>query len=128
MLPMKLSPVMRKPVCGTYEKQAFVIQTYKIYLKPLSHWDATSLRWVCESIRKTVAKRSHGIAKSLHASRTRRERFVKVLNICVTKIIAKPSPSHRICREPVANLSQTFANTSQGSFRNLHNATKKYAT
>ena len=30
---------------------------------------------------QTVAKRSHGIAKSLHASRTRRELFAKVLNM-----------------------------------------------
>ena len=46
-----------------------------------------------------------------------------VILLCATKIIAKPSPKHRICREPVANPSQTFANTSQGSFRDLHNAT-----
>ena len=30
---------------------------------------------------ETVAKRSHGIAKSLHASRTRHERVAKVLNV-----------------------------------------------
>ena len=30
---------------------------------------------------RTVAKLSHGIAKASHASRTRRERFAKVLNM-----------------------------------------------
>ena len=34
-----------------------------------------------------------------------------VILFCVTKIIAKPSLSHHICREPVASPSQTFANT-----------------
>ena len=76
---------------------------------------------------RTIAKGSHGISKSSHASprssRTVRQSFKHVILFCATKIITKPSPSHRICREPVANPSQTFANTLQGSFRDLHNAT-----
>ena len=31
------------------------IQEKRQNLKPLSHWDLLSLRWVCESIRQTVA-------------------------------------------------------------------------
>ena len=70
-------------------------------IKPLSYWDAMSSRLFCESIRKIVAKRSHGIAKSSHASRTGRELLAKVFNMSsffvrLTKIIAKPLPSHRI--------------------------------
>ena len=59
---------------------------------------------------RTVAKRSHGIAKSSHASQTRCEQFAKVFTcniFCATKIIAKPSPSDPVCGEPVANPSQT---------------------
>ena len=93
-------------------------------VNPLSDWDAMSSRWVCEWILQTVAKRLHGIAKSSHASRTGCQSFKHVILFCATKNIAKPSPSHRICRQPVANPSQTFASTSQGSFRDLHNATK----
>ena len=95
----------------------------RINIKPLSHWDATSSQWVCESIHQTVAKGSHGIPKSLHASRTVCQSFKHVILFCVTKIIAKPSPSHCILCKPVANPSQTFLNTLQGSFRDLHNAT-----
>ena len=85
--------------------------------KPLSHWDATSSRWVCESIRKTVANCRETFAwyrKVLaciaNSSRTVRQSFkhVHVILFCATKIIAKASPSHRICREPVANPSQAF--------------------
>ena len=64
----------------------------------------------------TVAKRSHGIAKSLHASGTRRtvpQGFKHVILFCATKIIAKPSPSHRICREPVTKPSPTLCRGSQ---------------
>ena len=32
----------------------YLIENYRL-VKPLSHWDATSSRWVCESIRQTVA-------------------------------------------------------------------------
>ena len=58
-----------------------------------------------------------------NSSRTVRQSFKHVKLFCATKIIAKPSPSHRICREPTANPSQMIANTLQGSFRDLHNAT-----
>ena len=81
-------------------------------IKPLSHWNAMSSRLFCESIRKIVGKRSHGIAKSSHASRTGRELLAKVFNMsyffCATdknhrKTVAIASHCHRICREPVAN-------------------------
>ena len=62
---------------------------------------------------RTVAKRSHGIAKSSHASRTVHQSFKHVIPFSATKIIAKPSPSHRICCEPVANLSPTLRRPSQ---------------
>ena len=45
-----------------------------------------------------------------------RESLKHVILFCATKIIAKLSPSHHICCEPVAN-------PSQGCFRDLHNAT-----
>ena len=101
-----------------------------LIVKPYSHWDATSSRWVCESIRQTVANCRETfawyrkvLACIVNSSRTVRQSFKHVILFCATKIIAKPSPSHRICRKPVANPSQTFANTSQGSSRDLHNAT-----
>ena len=57
-------------------------------IKPLSHWDAMSSRLFCESIRKIVAKRSHGIAKSSHASRTGRELLARCSDISATDISA----------------------------------------
>ena len=60
---------------------------------------------------RTVAKRSHGIAKSSHASRTGRQSFKHVIHC--TFLCDKPSPSHRICREPVANPSPTLRRHSQ---------------
>ena len=85
------------------------------YLKPLSHWDETSSRWVCESIRQTIANCRETFAwyrKVLaciaNSSRTGRQSFKNVILFCATKFIAKPSPSHRICREPVANPSPTL--------------------
>ena len=88
--------------------------------KPLSHWDATSSRWVCESIHQTVANCRETFAwyrKVLaciaNSSRTGRQSFKHVILFCATKNIAKPSPSHRICREPVANQSPTLRRRSQ---------------
>ena len=53
---------------------------------------------------QTVVKRSHGIANFLtciaNSSQTARQSFKHVILFCATKIITKPSPSHRICREP----------------------------
>ena len=89
-------------------------------LKPLSHWDATSSRWVCESIRQTIANCRETFAwyrKVLaciaNSSRTGRQSFKHVILFCATKFIAKPSPSHRICREPVADPSPTLRIRSQ---------------
>ena len=89
-------------------------------LKPLSHWDAASTRWVCESIRQTVANCRetfawyHKVFPCIaNSSRTVRQSFKHVILFCATKIIANLSPSHRICREPVANPSPTLRRCSQ---------------
>ena len=63
---------------------------------------------VCESICQTVAKRSHGIAKSSHASRTLRERFAKVLNMLYFFVQQKSSQNRRQVITYVANLSPTL--------------------
>ena len=101
--------VARKPVSRVSDE-----------VKPLSHWDVTSSRWVRESIRQTVANCRKTFAwypKVLaciaNFSRTVRQSFKHVIFFCATKIIAKPSPSHHICREPVANLSPTLRRGSQ---------------
>ena len=72
---------------------------------------STSSRWVCESICQTVANCSKTFAwyrKVLtciaNSSRTVCQSFKHVILFCATKIIAKPSPSHRICREPSPTL------------------------
>ena len=92
----------------------------RVNVKPLSHWDATSSRWICESIRQTIANCRKTFAwycKVLaciaNSSRTVHQSFKHVILFCATKIIAKPSPSHRICREPVANPSPTLCRHSQ---------------
>ena len=96
-------------------------------LKPLSHWYATSSRWVCESICKTVANCRETFAwyrKVLaciaNSSRTVRQSFKHVVLFCATKIFAKPSSSHRICREPVANLSPTLRRRLQTHRKELY--------
>ena len=83
--------------------------------KPLSHWDVTSSRWVSESICQTVANCRETftwyrkvLACIANSSRTVRQSFKHVVLFCATKIIAKPSPSHCICSEPVANPSPTL--------------------
>ena len=94
------------------------------YLKTLSHWDATSSRWVlridslnCRELsrncRETFAWYRKVLACIANSSRTGRQSFKYVILFCATKIIAKPSPSHRICREPVANQSPTLRRRSQ---------------
>ena len=90
------------------------------YGKPLYHWDATSSGWVCELIRKTVVNCRETFAwyrKVLaciaNSSRTVRQSYKHVILFGATKIIAKPSPSHRICREPVPNPSPTLCRRSQ---------------
>ena len=90
------------------------VQYDRTFLKPLSHWDATSSQWVCESIRQTVTNCRETLVwyrKVLtciaNSSRMGRQSFKHVILFCATKFIAKPSPSHRICREPVAYPSPT---------------------
>ena len=84
--------------------------TQNTHLKPLSHWDATSSRWVCESIRQTIANCHemftwyHKVIACIATSRTVRQSFKHVILFCATKIIAKLSPSHRICRYPSPTL------------------------
>ena len=85
--------------------------------------DSPNRRELSRNCRETFAWYRKVLACIANSSRTGRQSFKHVILFCATKIIAKPSPSHRICREPVANPSQTFANTLQGSFRDLHNAT-----
>ena len=85
--------------------------------------DSPNRRELSRNCRETFAWYRKVLACIENSSRTGRQSFKHVILFCATKIIAKPSPSHRICREPVANPSQTFVNTSQGSFRDLHNAT-----
>ena len=117
LLPLSASQVIWSAVSYpnlAVSGQAFLRQfTSAIVLKPLSHWDATSLRWVCESIRQTVANCRETFACIANSSRTGRQSFKHVILFCATKIIAKPSPSHRICREPVANTSPTLHRRSQ---------------
>ena len=72
-----------------------------------------SSRLFCESIRETVAKRSHGIAKSSHASRTGRELFAKVLNMLHIFVRQKSSQNRRQVIAYVANPSPTLGRRSQ---------------
>ena len=112
----------------------FIVVTsfnHKMLLKPLSHWDATSSRWVCESIRKTVANCREtvawyckGLACIANSSRTVRQSFKHVILFCATKIIAKPSRSHRMCREPVANPSRTSREPIAAKFSRATNMIK----
>ena len=60
---------------------------------------------------RIFTKRSHGIAKSSHASRTRRERFAKVLNMIYflcdknhRKTVAKSTHMSRTRRQPFADV------------------------
>ena len=64
-----------------------IISTKPVYKRVLSPY-LTEMRRVRNGFAnrfskpsRTVAKRSHGIAKSSHALRTRHERFAKVLNM-----------------------------------------------
>ena len=114
--------LVSKIFCFATKSYNVTCQSYDVVsvFKPLSHWDATSSRWVCESIRQTVANCRETFAwyrKVLaciaNSSRTGRQSFKHVILFCATKIIAKPSPSHRICREPVGNPSPTLRRRSQ---------------
>ena len=112
---IKQSHMIIKRTFLTYKQnQTFLNST----IKPLSHWDAMSSRLFCESIRETVAKCSHGIAKSSHASRTGceqsrtvRESFKHVILFCATKnhhkTVAKSSHMSRTRRQPFADTLQS---------------------
>ena len=108
-------------ILGTLDtNEAYILTLHFYQLKPLSYWDATTSRWVCESIRQSDANCRETFAwyRKVPAcianlSRTVRQSFKHVILLCATKIIAKPSPSHRICREPVANPSPTLRRRSQ---------------
>ena len=73
--------------------------------------------------RKTVAWHRQVFACVANWSWTVRESFGHVQKIYATKFLAGQSPSHRMCREPVANPSQTFAGTLHVIFRDPQNAT-----
>ena len=99
-------------ICFHYVNVSVLIQ---FSLKPLSHWDATNSRWVWESIRQTIANCREMftwyrkvLACIANSSRSVCQRLKHVKLFCATKFIAKPSPSHRMCRKPVANLSPTL--------------------
>ena len=53
------------------------------------------------------------IARNKTDQNLREGRFKHVVLFCATQIIKKPSPSHRICREPVMNPSPTLRRRSQ---------------
>ena len=66
------------------------------YLKPLSHWHATSLRLVCKSIRQTVAICRETFAWDCKVlacianwSRMVHKSFKHVILFCATKILQK---------------------------------------
>ena len=94
--------------------------------KPLSHWDATSSRWVCESICQTVANCRETftwyrkvLACITNSWQTVRQSIKHVILFCATNIIAKPLPNHCICHEPVANPSSTLRRRSQTHHKEL---------
>ena len=96
----------------TSQKHLRIQVTPDLHLTPLSHWDATfAIVLQIDSQSQTVAKRSHGIAKSSQASRTGRERFAKFSkDLCDKnhrKTIAKSSHLSRTRCKPIANPSQT---------------------
>ena len=68
---------------------------------------AMGLRIDSQNRRETVAWYRKGLACIANSSRTVRQSFKHVILFCATKIIAKPSRSHHMCREPVANPSRT---------------------
>ena len=86
------------------------------HIKPLSHWDATSSRWVCESIRQTVANCRETFAwyrKVLaciaNSSRTGRHSFKHVILFVRQKL----SQNRRQVIAYVANPSLTLRRRSQ---------------
>ena len=75
--------------------------------------DSPNRRELSRNCRETFAWYRKVVACIANSSRTGRQSFKHVILFCATKIIAKPSPSHRICREPVANPTQTLRRRSQ---------------
>ena len=86
-------------------------------VKPLSHWDATSSRLFCESIRELVSKPFAWQRKVLdciaNCSRTVRESFKYEGLFRATKnhrkIVARSSQVSRIRRQPFANVRRHIA-------------------
>ena len=77
----------------------------------------------CPNSRETAAWHRQVLACVANWSWTVRKSFGHVQKNYATKFLVRQSPSHRMCREPVANPSQTFAGTSQVIFRDPQNAT-----
>ena len=75
--------------------------------------DSPNHRELLQYCRETFAWYCNVLACIANSSRTGRQSFKHVILFCATKIIAKPSPSHRICWEPVANPSPTLRRCSQ---------------
>ena len=75
--------------------------------------DSPNRRELSRNCRETFAWYRKVLACIGNSLRTGHQSFKHVILFCETKIIAKPSPSHRICREPVANPSPTLRRRSQ---------------
>ena len=74
------------------------------------------LRMICQTVancRQTFPWYRKVLTCIANSSGTVRQSFKHVILFCATKIIAKPSLSHRRCREPVADLSPTLRRRSQ---------------
>ena len=77
---------------------------------------AMGLRMFCQTVancRQTFPWYRKVLTCIANSSRTVRKSFKHVILFCATKIIAKPSLSHRRCREPVADPSPTLRRRSQ---------------
>ena len=75
--------------------------------------DSPNRRELSRTRREMFAWYRKVLACIANSSRTPRQSFKHVILFCATKIIAKPSPSHRICRGPVANPSPTLRRRSR---------------
>ena len=75
--------------------------------------DLPNRRELSRNCRQTFAWYPKVLACIANSSQTGRQSFKHVILFCVTKIIAKPSPSHRIYCKPVANPSPTLCRRAQ---------------
>ena len=103
-------------VCFQIEINTPVLSPYITGMRRVRVWFANQFA----KPSRTVAKLSRNVRMVSQSPRMHRElvangspSFKHVILFCATKIIAKPSPSHRICREPVANPSPTLRRRSQ---------------